>query len=52
MFKLKKCSFQKKPYNVCSKFQWEPKYEKTTNFNLELFYFIQNDKALLNHTEH
>ena len=28
------------------------KYEKTTNFNLQEFYFIQNDKALLNDTEH
>ena len=28
------------------------KYEKTTNFNLKQFYFIKNDKALLNDTEH
>ena len=28
------------------------KYEKTTNFNLEQFCFIQNDKAFLNDTEH
>ena len=28
------------------------KNKKTTNFNLEQFFFIQNNKALLNDTEH
>ena len=28
------------------------KYEKATNFNLKQFYFIQNDKVLLNDREH
>ena len=28
------------------------KYKKTTNFNIEHFFFIQNYKALLNDIEH
>ena len=28
------------------------KYEKTTNFNLDQFYLIQNNSVLLNDTEH
>ena len=28
------------------------KYEKTTNFNLQQFYFNQNNKTLFNDTEH
>ena len=27
-------------------------YEKAANFNLQQFYFIQNDEAFLNDTEH
>ena len=30
----------------------DAKYKKTTNYNLKRFYFIQNDKALLNDTKH
>ena len=32
-------------------FKGGAKYEKTPNFNLKQFYFIQNDKALLVDTD-
>ena len=53
---MKKLLFQKKKKkktcNECSKFQWKANYEKTTNFYLEQFYFIQNKKRIFNDKEH
>ena len=46
--------FSKPPTHIMGvvNFNGGTKYEKTTNFNLKQFYFIKNDKALLNDTEY
>ena len=49
----KKCFFRKKNHIMgVENFNGGAKYEKTTNFNLEQLYSIQNDKSLLNDTKH
>ena len=52
MFILRKNVFKKNRIMYVVNFNGDAKYGKTTNFNLQQFYFIQNDKVLLNHTEH
>ena len=51
MFILKKF---KKNFHIMGMVNFDEgaKHKKTTAFNLEQFYFIQNDKALSNYTEH
>ena len=52
MFILKK-NFFKTPLPIMDVINFNGvDIKKTTNFNLEQFHFIQNDKALFNDTKH